>query len=811
MTTNSYTQVFGGNTIFPSDVSYLALSLTADVALSWPLEANVGPNVVARIMDVSSNAAHSIFMPDATQTGTGQTVLFNNLSAYAITVKDSLGDTLISMPPSTVWELYLTDNSTAAGAWRTYQFGAYVSQAQSATLAGYGLKAISSTLAQNYPTTLFNSSYTSGAQDRSSLFVWTGGAAGTFTLPAAAAVANGWFVTINNNGSAQISVNPAGSELIDGRATFALQTGDSATFITDGLNWFTVGFGQNAVFAFDYTSINLTGAGTTYTLSGAELNRIAYKFVGALSNNVKIVVPATTQQYWVDNETTGAYTVTIATASQSVPVPIVQNSRLITYCDGSNVISASASTATTAGVIPITQGGTGATSAGAALVNLGGTSTGIAVFNAATAGAAQVALGASSVGQAVFTAASASAARSAMSAAASGANSDITSLSGLTTALSAGQGGTGITAPGTAGNVLTSNGSGWTSAPPAAVPGGSDTQVQFNSGGALAGSSSLLWTGTELTVAAVVHSTSGGFKFPDGTTQTTSAAGIVGPTGPTGPVGSAGSTGPTGSTGLTGPTGPTGSTGSTGAAGPTGPTGSAGSTGSTGPTGPTGAASTVAGPTGPGGAAGSTGPTGPTGAASTAAGPTGPTGSVGSTGPTGPTGTTGAGGSTGPTGPAGTAGSTGPTGPTGPTVYPAAGIPLSSGSSWGSSYSVSGSGSVALTNSPAFTGTPTISGYTVGYLTIPQSTNTTAAASDVGKHIYTSSGVTINSGVFNTGDAFVVVNSGSTGMAITQGTGVTLRLAGTSTTGSRSLTGYGEANVLCVGSNTFMVAGAGVS
>jgi len=73
-------------------------------------------------------------------------------------------------------------------------------------------------------------------------------------------------------------------------------------------------------------------------------------------------------------------------------------------------------------------------------------------------------------------------ARTNLSAAASGANSDITSLTGLTTALSVAQGGTGSAnltansviigngtsavtgvAPGTSGNVLTSNGTAWTS------------------------------------------------------------------------------------------------------------------------------------------------------------------------------------------------------------------------------------------------------------------------------------------------------------------------------------------------------------
>ena len=85
-------------------------------------------------------------------------------------------------------------------------------------------------------------------------------------------------------------------------------------------------------------------------------------------------------------------------------------------------------------------------------------------------------------------------ARTNLSAAKSGANSDITSLSGLTTALSVAQGGTGATtltannvligngtsavqsvAPGSSGNVLTSNGTAWASTAPAQPIGVSQT------------------------------------------------------------------------------------------------------------------------------------------------------------------------------------------------------------------------------------------------------------------------------------------------------------------------------------------------
>jgi hypothetical protein len=81
-------------------------------------------------------------------------------------------------------------------------------------------------------------------------------------------------------------------------------------------------------------------------------------------------------------------------------------------------------------------------------------------------------------------------ARTNLSAAASGANSDITSLTGLSTALTVGQGGTGTTgfntnyvilgsntslnantvAPSTAGNLLTSNGTTWVSAASQTIP-----------------------------------------------------------------------------------------------------------------------------------------------------------------------------------------------------------------------------------------------------------------------------------------------------------------------------------------------------
>ncbi len=97
--------------------------------------------------------------------------------------------------------------------------------------------------------------------------------------------------------------------------------------------------------------------------------------------------------------------------------------------------------------------------------------------------------------------------------------------------------------------------------------------------------------------------------------------------------------------------------------------------------------------------------------------------------------------------------------------------------------------------------------YALGFRKIPQSTNTTAAASDVNKHLYVSATTTIPSGVFTAGDNFLVVNSSGSSITITQGAGTTLRLVGTTTTGSRTLAAYGVATVLCVGGEVFYVGG----
>ncbi len=93
-----------------------------------------------------------------------------------------------------------------------------------------------------------------------------------------------------------------------------------------------------------------------------------------------------------------------------------------------------------------------------------------------------------------------------------------------------------------------------------------------------------------------------------------------------------------------------------------------------------------------------------------------------------------------------------------------------------------------------------------------QTTGYTLVATDSGKFIdITTGGVTVPSSIFTAGQSVTIYNDSSSAQTITQGGSVTMYQVGTSNTGNRTLAQRGLCTVFCVGTNTFVITGGGLS
>ena len=370
----TYLNPFTGQTIQPSQVGYEQLTISTDTTLQWPVNGNTS-DVVANIIEVTASAANlKLYMPAATQVSVGQSVLIKNIGANSFTVVKSDGSTIIVVTSGISQYIYITDNTTIPGTWSTVQFGAGTSSANASALAGYGLTAISTTLNQSYNVITYASSATLTSADRAEFAVYTGGV-GTITLPSATSVGNNWFAMIRNNGTGILTIQPVGSDTIDGNGNQQLQLGDSFVVVSNGGTGFnTFGYGQSAEFFYTQLAKDLTGLGPTVTLTAAEGSNVIQQYFGVLSSNIQVILPPTVQLYVVTNLTTGAFTLTFRTSALgAATVTIPQNQSLILVCDGTNVYNANSATISTLPSLTLNAG----TAANPSLNYSGDTTTGM--------------------------------------------------------------------------------------------------------------------------------------------------------------------------------------------------------------------------------------------------------------------------------------------------------------------------------------------------------------------------------------------------------------------------------------------------
>lgn len=339
----SYISPFTGNVIQPTDVSYRAITLSANTTLSWPINGSATDDYVARIMDVTATAGSlTLRMPPANQASVGEDSLVRNVGATTFTLADFAGNTITTIAAGEAKYVYITTNATEAGTWGLIAFGVGTSNADASVLAGYGLKAISSTLNQAFTVNTFSSSYTAVDADRASTYVWTGGS-GSLTLPTASSVGEDWFFLVRNAGTGTLTVSPSGGNFVNGAASLIMQPADSATIICSGSAWFTIGLGRST--QFNFTQLTKAVQNGTYTLTASEAANVVQKYTGTLTGNVTVNLPQTIQVYYITNQTDGGvsnYQITFQTGVAGGAVATIPaGQQVILLCDSVNLLNAS--------------------------------------------------------------------------------------------------------------------------------------------------------------------------------------------------------------------------------------------------------------------------------------------------------------------------------------------------------------------------------------------------------------------------------------------------------------------------------------
>ena len=144
--------------------------------------------------------------------------------------------------------------------------------------------------------------------------------------------------------------------------------------------------------------------------------------------------------------------------------------------------------------------------------------------------------------------------------------------------------------------------------------------------------------------------------------------------------------------------------------------------------------------------------------------------------------------------------------------------------SWTANIECNGNGNVELNHAGTKKAETTANGLTVSGTVsdtkgdlrkIPVNTQGSAytlVAGDAGKFINASGNITVPPSVFAVGEAITIYNSqASTALSIIRGSGVSVYNASDATDATRTLAGRGIATILNVGTDTFVISGAGLT
>ena len=268
----SYTNIFGGTPVQPSQPSYEALTISANTALVWPLEATGATPYAAAAIDVTATAGSLLLMMPPGNTGSAGVIsMVTNVGSNSFTVTDQAGNAIAPIAPTQSWLLILRSNTTANGSWGAIQMGATAASATSAALAGPGLAAVGALLETNRVSVSLSASTLLTNAYRSQAVTWTG-TTGTLTLDTIANLTAGWECLINNSGTNTLTIACSGGATVNGAATFVMQPGNSGILVC--------GSGGFLTFGAIVTSLAIAVGGTGASSATAALTNLGGTSIG---------------------------------------------------------------------------------------------------------------------------------------------------------------------------------------------------------------------------------------------------------------------------------------------------------------------------------------------------------------------------------------------------------------------------------------------------------------------------------------------------------------------------------------------------
>ena len=116
----------------------------------------------------------------------------------------------------------------------------------------------------SFPRTAKSAGFTVGTDEAGELFACTG--TFTVTFPSATAVSPGWAVTVDNVGSGSITIDPDGSETVNGLSTLTIGPGQFAFIYSDGSNLIARGMGAGITVQTFTSSGTWNNPGCTFAI-----------------------------------------------------------------------------------------------------------------------------------------------------------------------------------------------------------------------------------------------------------------------------------------------------------------------------------------------------------------------------------------------------------------------------------------------------------------------------------------------------------------------------------------------------------------